>query len=100
MATGESESMKTSAHRPRDRGRPGAHGRYSSKIIKAGALNELLRLYGHDALSVIDQQLAGRPDPDVARVCQAEKRAFMTLDLDVADVRAYPPNLYSGLVVW
>ncbi len=60
---------------------------------------ELLRRHGHDALSVIDQQLAGHPDPDVARVCQAEKRALVTLDLDFADMRAYPPGLYSGLVV-
>lgn len=59
----------------------------------------LLRQYGHDASSVIEQQLAGHPDLDVARVCQAEKRTLVTLDLDFADMRAYPPSLYSGLVV-
>ncbi len=60
---------------------------------------ERLRQHWHDALSVIDQKLAGHPDTDVAAICQAEQRALVTLDLDFADVRAYPPTAYSGLVV-
>jgi predicted nuclease of predicted toxin-antitoxin system len=60
---------------------------------------ELLRQLGHDALSVGEQQLAGHPDTDVAAICQSEQRALVTLDLDFADVRAYPPAAYSGLVV-
>ncbi|MHB1558060.1 MAG: DUF5615 family PIN-like protein [Isosphaeraceae bacterium] len=59
----------------------------------------VLTRHGHDALSVIDQSLAGHPDPDVAQVCQAEQRALVTLDLDFADVRVYPPDQYAGLVV-
>lgn len=58
-----------------------------------------LRQLGHDALSVIDQQLAGHPDVDVVSACQAEQRALVTLDLDFADIRAYPPATYSGIVV-
>jgi predicted nuclease of predicted toxin-antitoxin system len=60
---------------------------------------ELLRQRGHDVFSVIEQQLAGHPDIDVATTCQAEQRALVTLDLDFADVRAYPPAAYSGLIV-
>jgi len=41
----------------------------------------------------------GRPDPDIAAVCLAEKRAIITLDLDFADIRTYPPASYAGLVV-
>jgi predicted nuclease of predicted toxin-antitoxin system len=54
---------------------------------------------GHDALSVLDQQMGGRPDLDVAAVCQLERRTLLTLDLDFGDIRHYPPNAYSGLIV-
>ena len=60
---------------------------------------ESLRQRGHDVLTVMDQQLAGRPDTDVATICQSEQRALVTLDLDFADLRAYPPDAYAGLVV-
>ncbi|MBK5963937.1 hypothetical protein CCR95_07515 [Thiocystis minor] len=54
---------------------------------------------GHDAFTVVDQQMAGHPDCDVAAVCRAEQRALVTLDLDFADPRTYPPDLYCGLIV-
>jgi predicted nuclease of predicted toxin-antitoxin system len=59
----------------------------------------LLAQAGHDALTVPDQQLSGHPDPDVARVCKSESRAVVTLDLDFADIRTYPPADYAGIVV-
>jgi predicted nuclease of predicted toxin-antitoxin system len=54
---------------------------------------------GHDALTVPDQQLGGRPDTEIADICQREGRAIFTLDLDFADIRAYPPSDYPGIVV-
>ena len=60
---------------------------------------DLLRQGGHDATTVVDQQLAGRPDPDVASVCRAEQRALVTLDLDFSDIRSYPPEDYFGIIV-
>jgi predicted nuclease of predicted toxin-antitoxin system len=60
---------------------------------------QTLRQYGHDALTVFDQGLRGYGDSEVARVCQREYRAIITLDLDFSDVRAYPPANYSGIVV-
>lgn len=60
---------------------------------------DLLRQEGHDALSVMDQQLAGHPDTDVAAVCRAEHRALVTLDLDFSDIRSYPPEDYFGIIV-
>ena len=60
---------------------------------------DLLRQSGHDALSAVDQQLAGCPDVDVAAVCQAEERALVTLDLDFSDIRSYPPDDYFGIIV-
>jgi predicted nuclease of predicted toxin-antitoxin system len=58
-----------------------------------------LRQAGHDALTVADQQLAGQPDVRVAEVCQAERRALLTLDLDFSDIRAFPPSNYVGIIV-
>jgi predicted nuclease of predicted toxin-antitoxin system len=54
---------------------------------------------GHDALTIPDQQMGGRPDPDVADICRREGRAILTLDVDFADIRSYPPADYPGIVV-
>jgi predicted nuclease of predicted toxin-antitoxin system len=35
----------------------------------------------------------------VASVCQQEGRILVTLDLDFADIRTYPPADYSGIIV-
>jgi predicted nuclease of predicted toxin-antitoxin system len=60
---------------------------------------ELLRAAAHDALTVFDQKLSGRPDRTIADTVREEKRALVTLDLDFADIRAFPPDDYSGLIV-
>lgn len=60
---------------------------------------ELLRQAGYDALTVYDENLAGTRDPQIASVCKEEKRALVTLDTDFADIGAYPPKDYSGLIV-
>jgi len=60
---------------------------------------ELLRQQGHEALTVGEQSLAGVADPAVAAVCQVEKRAIITLDLDFSDIRGYPPENYAGIIV-
>ena len=62
-------------------------------------LADLLREASHDAATVLEQQLAGAMDADVASVCQHEARALITLDTDFADIRAYPPEKYAGLIV-
>lgn len=60
---------------------------------------ELLRRAGHDAVTVMDQHLGGQPDAKVASACQEDGRAVVTLDLDFADIRAYPPADYPGIIV-
>ncbi|MBS0262126.1 MAG: DUF5615 family PIN-like protein [Planctomycetes bacterium] len=60
---------------------------------------DLLREHGHDAVKVLDQGLKGKADATIASVCRAEHRVILTLDLDFCDVRAYPPDEYSGIVV-
>lgn len=58
-----------------------------------------LRQAGHDALTVADEQLVGQSDVRVADVCRAEGRTLLTLDLDFADIRVYPPGDFAGIVV-
>jgi len=60
---------------------------------------ELLASAGHDAVTVMDQRMVGQPDTNIAMVCQREGRAVVTLDLDFADIRAYPPGDYPGIIV-
>jgi predicted nuclease of predicted toxin-antitoxin system len=60
---------------------------------------EELRQAGYDAVSVIDQNLSGDTDLTISTVCQHEARALATLDVDFADIRAYPPGQFAGLVV-
>jgi predicted nuclease of predicted toxin-antitoxin system len=60
---------------------------------------ELIRAAGHDALTVPEQNLGGHPDRAIADTVRKEKRAFITLDLDFADIRTFPPGEYSGLIV-
>jgi len=63
-------------------------------------LTVLLQKKGHDAISVLEKGLGGKPDADIALVCQNEKRALVTLDKDFADIRHYLPREFSGIIVF
>ena len=60
---------------------------------------ELLASAGHDAVTVGGQRMVGQPDRNVAMVCKREGRVVVTLDLDFADIRTYPPGDYAGIIV-
>lgn len=38
-------------------------------------------------------------DLDLAALCQRERRSLITLDRGFADIRAYPPAEYEGIIV-
>ncbi|HOC00392.1 MAG TPA: DUF5615 family PIN-like protein [Verrucomicrobiota bacterium] len=59
----------------------------------------ILRQAGHDALTVFDQALGGAPDPQIVAVCQREGRMLITADLDLSDLRQYPPARHPGFIV-
>jgi len=59
----------------------------------------LCRSAGHDASSVFEQGLSGKEDGALLSVCRAEKRVLISLDMDFADVRTYPPKENCGIVV-
>ena len=58
-----------------------------------------LREGGHEASTVLEQGLGGKPDLDVAAICQRETLILITLDTDFADIRDYPPKEFPGLIV-
>ena len=60
---------------------------------------KLLCQAGHDAVTVLQQHLSGSADAHVAQFCQQEGRALVTLDMGFADIRAYPPEQFPGLIV-
>jgi predicted nuclease of predicted toxin-antitoxin system len=59
----------------------------------------LLENAGHDATTVYQQQLTGAADSKIVAVCREEKRALITADLDLSDIREYPPEQSPGLIV-
>jgi predicted nuclease of predicted toxin-antitoxin system len=59
----------------------------------------LLSEAGHDALGVFDQALSGEKDHTLFEICQREGRVLVTLDLDFADIHAYPPQTAAHIVV-
>lgn len=60
---------------------------------------EVLAEAGHEALTVSQQGLTGNDDPDIVAVCQRENRILITADLDLSDIRHYPPESSPGFVV-
>ena len=53
---------------------------------------DLLNAVGYCAEHVTDEGLSGADDPVVWQHAVAEGRFFITLDLDFADVRRFPPG--------
>jgi len=62
-------------------------------------VRDQLRNAGHEAATVLDEGLGGRPDSDVADVCKSEERVLVTLDTDFGNIRAYPPEDFHGIIV-
>ena len=60
---------------------------------------DLLRQHGHDAVTVAEQNLGNHTDSAVANVCRREERILVTLDMDFADIRTYPPSEFAGIIV-
>ena len=62
-------------------------------------LAALLQDEGYDASTIYSESLKGAKDPTVIAVCQDEQRVLVTLDLDFADIKTYPPQNYAGIIV-
>lgn len=60
---------------------------------------QLFQESGHDAQTVYDEGLQGRPDWALSRRCQEENRILVTLDRGFSNIRSYPLQSYPGFVV-
>ena len=60
----------------------------------------ILRGAGFEADAVSDEELSGAGDSVLSERCRAEDRVTMTLDLDFANVQAYPPKSHPGIVLF
>jgi predicted nuclease of predicted toxin-antitoxin system len=58
---------------------------------------EILRCAGFGADTAADEDLAGTDDEILASASRSEGRVLATLDLDFANIRAYPPASMPGL---
>jgi len=60
---------------------------------------DLLTAAGHDAITVYQQSLGGAPDERIVEVCQDEDRILISADLDLSDIRRYPPSQAPGYML-
>jgi len=59
-------------------------------------LVDLLKAGGHDAASVLGQELGGATDAILAEHCRAQERALVTVDVGFADTAAIPASAIVG----
>lgn len=59
----------------------------------------LLREAGFEADTVQDEGLGGADDSVISERARADGRALVSLDAGFADIRAFPPQENSGIVV-
>lgn len=59
----------------------------------------LLRDAGFGADTVAEEDSAGADDTAIALSIRTEGRVLITLDLDFANIQAYSPSTYSGIIV-
>ena len=55
---------------------------------------------GHDVTTVADEDLLGEPDTRIAAAAGGEGRMVFTLDVQFADLRAYPPGSHPGICLF
>ena len=59
----------------------------------------LPRARDFDVETALSEGPAGAADAKILDACGSEGRMFVTLDLDLADIRGYPPGENSGIWV-
>lgn len=61
---------------------------------------DLVRSFGHEATDVRDIGLGAATDDRIAKYARSNGFCLLTGDFDFADIRDYPPEEYTGLVVF
>ena len=60
---------------------------------------DYLRTIGFGASTVLEQGLGRAADTEIGETCKRDKQVIVTLDLDFSNIRNYPPEAYSGIIV-
>jgi len=60
---------------------------------------QILQDAGHEALSVIDQDMGGWSDAALWNSVRAEQRFLITADKGFGDIRSYSPGTHGGILV-
>lgn len=64
------------------------------------ALGRAISSIGHEAVDCRDILPANAPDSVIAAYAREHGLCILTMDFDFADIRAYPPAEYHGIVVF
>ena len=62
-------------------------------------ITDRLKGLGHEAVSIVELQLSGSPDPTVFEEAKCRSATLITKDLDFADIRQFPLGAHSGIIV-
>ena len=60
---------------------------------------DVLESSGYVAMTTLEQELNGKVGTVVINKCLEEKFILVTLDLDFADIKLYPPHKYPGIII-
>jgi predicted nuclease of predicted toxin-antitoxin system len=63
-------------------------------------LKPVLIELGHDILTAADKNLLSHPDTEIAQAAKEEQRMLLTLDIEFADLRKYPPGSHPGVILF
>jgi len=63
-------------------------------------LKPLLTRIGHDVVTAADENLLSCSDTKIASAALREERMLLTLDVEFADLRKYPPGSHPGIILF
>jgi predicted nuclease of predicted toxin-antitoxin system len=63
-------------------------------------LKPALAALGNDVLTAADEGPLSHPDADIAAAAKHEERMLLTLDVEFADLRKYPPGSHPGIILF
>ena len=63
-------------------------------------LKDSLTLLGHDVTTTADEGLLSQSDVIVAAEAEREGRILLTLDIEFAALRKYPPGRHPGIILF
>lgn len=63
-------------------------------------LKSALTALHHDVSTAQEEGLLSQPDPVIAEAAQREERILLTLDVEFANLRKYPPGSHPGIILF